>query len=329
MLNSKEQVIYFLQQGKIRLSQYDQKFLSNLQHMIHKDERVTSNQANLVDILIIKYSRQLSKLGQISKDLANLPWYTMVVESTADYTNARVSLEDEEIFIRVPFNKRFINHFGHIKDNPFAFDKQDALYKAQFSTLALKLTTTALHKYFSAVQYCEVLEPLLTQVEEYGNGLTWNPTLVKVNGQLIVAACNEVIGNLISDTELKQDAATFYKLSQYGITIHPDLVETPKLKFAAEYHTEVDLDDANAAADWIKELSCNTVYFSAGLGRTTRNILTDIFKVKGIDNLFTPTKLYTKDDVMMIRHSSSSVITNHGYFSKTMIIRNSRPVEVK
>jgi len=327
-MNSKEQVIYFLQQGKIRLSQYDQKFLSNLQHMIHKDERVTSNQANLVDVLITKYSRQLSRLGQISKDLSNLPWNSMVVESTADYTNAKISLEDEEIFIRVPFNKRFINNFGHIKDNPFAFDKQDGLYKAQFSTLALKLTTTALHKYFSAVQYCETLEPLLTQIEEYGNGLTWNPTLIKVNGQLMVAACNEVIGNLIRDTELKQDAATFYKLSQYGITIHPDLTETPKLKFAAEYRTEVDLDNANEMADWIKELSCNTVCFSSGSGITIRNTLTEVFKVKGIEHLYPPKRPSIKDDFMMIRHSSSSSLVS-SYYSKIIIIRNSRPVEVK
>ena len=57
-MKNKEQLLYFFLQGKISLSQYDYKFMANLQTMIQNQNRVTSNQADLFDKLISKYKNE-------------------------------------------------------------------------------------------------------------------------------------------------------------------------------------------------------------------------------------------------------------------------------
>ena len=55
-MKNKEQLLYFFLQGKISLSQYDYKFMANLQSIIQNNMRVTSNQAELFGKLISKYT---------------------------------------------------------------------------------------------------------------------------------------------------------------------------------------------------------------------------------------------------------------------------------
>ena len=110
-MKNKEQLLYFFLQGKISLSQYDYKFMANLLGMIQNKDRVTTNQAELFDHLISKYKKQLTKNGYDKDTLKVLPWKTMLVESTPEYTGATVYMLNDDIIISVPFNKGFISAF--------------------------------------------------------------------------------------------------------------------------------------------------------------------------------------------------------------------------
>jgi hypothetical protein len=54
---------------------------------------------------------QLTKNGYVKEELKSLPWKTLIVESTSEYTGALVSMIDDLLTIRVPFNKQFISQF--------------------------------------------------------------------------------------------------------------------------------------------------------------------------------------------------------------------------
>lgn len=332
-MNNKEQLLYFFLQGKISLSQYDYKFMANLQTMIQNKDRVTSNQANLFDNLISKYKKQLTKNGFDKDALKALPWKTHVVESTEEYTGAKVSLFDTDIVIRVPFNKTFISSFRAVKNNHFEWDKESKSYRAPFSTVGLKIARTELSKYFETVRFDDQLTPLIEQIETYKADV-FNPTLYLINGRPVVVAINHVLGELINDMDLKLDGITLFKLSMMGVTIDPSIYQSdPRLAFASNRVCEVDIEHVEVAISWMKSLGCNNVVVGRGL-RTHLNqdSLNALISKYGMNPLGPMSFGKLPDGVnMLLQHTSSIDVRNAfaGQLSKTIVLKDSRPIEVK
>jgi len=258
-MNNKEQLLYFFLNGKISLSQYDYKFMANLQTMIQNKDRVTSNQATLFDNLISKYKKQLTKNGFDKDTLKALPWKTMVVESTPEYTGATVSLYDNDIVIKVPFNKPFISAFRQVKNNNFEWNRDTKMYRAPFSTTALKIANTELGKYFDTVRFDDQLSSLLDDINTY-YAEVYDPTLYVVNDRPIIVAINSVLGELIKDMVIQVDPKTLFRLSLMGINIDERVYATnPKLEFASKRVYEMEIDQVETAISWMKSLGCNNV----------------------------------------------------------------------
>lgn len=331
-MNNKEQLLYFFLQGKISLSQYDYKFMANLQTMIRDKNRVTSNQAELFDKLIGKYKKQLTKSGYDIDALLSLGWKTYLVESTDEFTGAFVSIKDEGLVIRVPFNKTFINSFREVKHNPYVWDKESKLYIAPFSTTAFKIAATRLAKYFPSVSFCDESQAILDDISKLEAEI-WNPTLVKVGDNLIVAAASPVLAELISDMELSLDSSTLFKLTQLGVTISPTLNLTdPRLLFASSRVYEIELTQIESVVSWMKNLGCKNIV----MGRGLRNIinqdgLTHMIEKYGMTSVGPMSFGKLPDGLnMMIQHTSN--IDNRAYsgaISKTVVLKDSRPIEVK
>jgi hypothetical protein len=331
-MNNKEQLLYFFLQGKISLSQYDYKFMANLQTMIRDKNRITSNQAGLFDKLISKYKKQLTKNGYDISGLQSLAWKTDLVESTDEYTGASVSIKDDGLVIRVPFNKTFINSFREIKNNPFVWDKEFKLYIAPFSTNAFKIAATKLYSYFPSVRFCDESQAILNDLAKYEAEI-WDPTLTKVGDQLIVAAASNVLAELLSEVELKLDSATLFKLSQMGVAISPELQrDDPRLRFASSRVYEIDLKQVETVISWMKALGCKNVV----LGRGLRNIinqegLTHMIEKYGMASVGPMSFGKLPEGLtMMIQHTSNiDTRAYSGTISKTVVLKDSRPIEVK
>lgn len=331
-MNNKEQLLYFFLQGKISLSQYDYKFMANLQTMIRDKNRITSNQAGLFDKLISKYKKQLTKNGYDISGLLALEWKTDLVESTDEYTGAFVSIKDDGLVIRVPFNKTFINSFREIKNNPFVWDKEFKLYIAPFSTNAFKIAATNLYSYFPSVRFCDESQAILNDLTKYEAEI-WNPTLTRIGNQLVVAAASNVLAELLSDVELKLDSATLFKLSQMGVAISPELQrDDPRLRFASSRVYEIDLKQVETVISWMKALGCKNVV----LGRGLRNIinqegLTHMIEKYGMASVGPMSFGKLPEGLtMMIQHTSNiDTRAYSGTISKTVVLKDSRPIEVK
>lgn len=335
-MDHKEHLLHYFLQGKISLSQYDHKFMSNLQMIAHKDKRITSNQVDLFDKLISKYARQLNKNGLDVASIQSLPWKTEIVTSSEKYTSARVSLESGKLVLRVPFNKKFISEFRNVKLNPFTWVREEKYYSADFDTNALKISYTILPSYFNMVQYSDELSILISNLEQYKSTI-WEPTLVKINGNLLILAVNDILGELVKDIELKEDTITFFKLSQLGIKIHPSLITDKKLQFASESITTIDILDFDEVLLWIRELNVTDLYLGKGLDyKTNRSYQSYIvsriemnrMRYRDIDKT---DHLKKVSPILLQYHLAPDTIKYHGdkTISKCVVIRDSRPVEVK
>jgi hypothetical protein len=338
MLN-KENLLYFFLTGKIKLSQYDYKFMTNLQGMIHQSNRVTSGQSSLFDTLISKYARQLSKHGLYKDELIGLSWKAEYTQSTPEYTGAVVSIKNDMLTLRVPFNKNFITKFKEIPDNPFKWDREEKIYKTKFSTRAFKMAHMASIKYFPTVQYCNELTILLDKINQYAAPI-WDPTLVQINGHFLIAASNEYLDEAIKDIELTDDPKNLLELSKYGIKTHPALCEgSIKKAFAATRHVEVGMEDLDNFISYCDELGCARFILGQGLGRgTTGN--SKVQKAIGRHN----ESLSRRQDASTIAHwelpqgdtldrillqMTSGIIPTSFRIIKTVKLTDSTPIEVK
>jgi len=332
-MKNKEQLLYFFLQGKISLSQYDYKFMANLQTMIQNNARVTSNQAELFDKLISKYKKQLTKNGLVKEELKDLPWKTMVVESTPEYTGASVKLVGDDITIKVPFNKTFIGQFRSAENNTYSWDGTEKLYRANFTTLALKVAYNILPKFFSSVRYCDTLEPIINELVKY-ESLVWNPTARKMGDKIVIMASNEVLASLITDKDLEITPKNLFKLTRMGVEIHPEIYENDeKLTFASNHSYQIDQADLETTIAWMKNIGCENVILGRGLRSVSwRDEITVLVEKYGM-NVLGPLNFGTiPNGVNMIIQHVSNVDGRQlfaGSISKTIVIQDSRPIEVK
>jgi hypothetical protein len=331
-MNNKEQLLYFFLNGKVSLSQYDYKFMANLQTMIQNKNRVTSNQATLFDNLISKYKKQLTKNGFDKDILKSLPWKTEIVESTPEYTGAMVSLYGDDLVIKVPFNKPFISAFRQVKNNHYEWDKDSKVYRAPFNTVALKIANTELGKYFPTVRFDDNLNKLFSDISVY-DAEVYNPTLHVVNGNPMIVAINSVLGELTQNMDLKVDSITLHKLTMMGIDIDPSVYQSdPRLEFASKRVYEIEMDQVEIVISWMKNLGCNNVIVGRGL-RThmSQDALYELITKYGMQPLGPMSFGKLPDGVNMLIQHTSSIDRGAfaGQISKTVVLKDSRPIEVK
>lgn len=328
-MQKKEQVLYFLLNGNINLSQYDYKFLGNLQTMITRDKRITSNQSDLFDKLLSKYAKQLKKQGISSENIKLLSWDTMKVESTLEYTGAIVSIVNDDITIRVPFNKSFITAFRDIPNNPFNWNKELKLYVSAFGTVALKIATTKLNKFFHTVQYCDNIKKLLADIQTH-DAMVWNPTLTMVNDKLLIAACTEVLWEKIADIKLSLDPKVLSTLSRFGIVTDPKLVENdPVLKFASQRIIHVDITEVQQIVDMIKKLDYPICFSGPGGGYS--NLAKEFMQIMHNNKIKTSVYNSNINQIIITTRESDTIksSTNYPKMAKMIVVKDSRPVEIK
>lgn len=337
MLKTKEHVLYYFSKGSIKLSHYDNRFVSNLSSIIRDNHQITSNQQQLFEKIILKYRRQLAKNNLDATELAKLPWNTEIVLSDAEHTSAKLSIEGNELIIRVPFNRKFINYFrtSFEPNHEFEWDKNNKVYRAGFNTVSLKMAVEILPDFFSVVYFCPKVSEILEQVNSYPITSIWQPTLVKLNGNFFVLAAPEVLMEAIEHIELNDDPKTIYELSLYGISTHDNVIQDDLLRlFASDFDPIVDLDELPVATQWMKQLGMeNTVLFVRD--RKIKNELeTELNK----------SNIYFTDNSREIPEDKSCVFICYGLrllnkiyidnrkgmagVTKNIIITNSRPVEI-
>jgi len=350
---SKEHIIYFMVTSAINLSHYDFKFISNMQSLSHDKKQITSNQEELFNKLIDKYKKQLKQHNYNSELLLKLPWKCLVVPSLPKYTNANVDYDStkNQLTIRVPFKKEFINAFGSNteKGNSWKWNGDIKRYETEPNTKALRIAYEMLPRFFPTIYHNEVKD-IITQLEKKVCQFD-TPTLTIIDGKYTVVESNKILDEKLKDIPLNETASCLYQLSLLGVSVDNFIVkDNPELLFASSYVAECDLDDLNTVVAWMFNLGCTELYMGRGISHKpnafnrslekltsgnepsiTSEIITIVSKYDM--QMFSPRSQKNNSTLPMLLQFSSVVDPEkyHGDASvgKIIILKNKRPVEVK
>lgn len=260
-LKTFEHLIYFMIKN-LRLSRYDSRFLENLEKMIITTKRVTSNQVELVTKLIEKYQRQLIKQGLFTDVLLKLPWTTTIVTTTEEYTSAHIGTLDDNIILKTPFNRAFINEFRELSESCFMWDSANKYYIGDLSTSTLKLATNTVKKFFKDVRYSDKIKDLLSQLNEYNDVVYWTPTLTNFNGNYMIASSNDALDKAIKHIPLNIELHTLAELARYGITVDNNILLSEEEQFAASYNPKIELSNICDIVPWLQNIKCDYLHVS-------------------------------------------------------------------
>lgn len=335
-LKTAEHVAYFMSK-KISLSRFDSKFVESLQIL----DRVTTNQVELFYKIIYKYRRQFIKHELCVEKLIHLPWTTTVVESATQYTDGHVSISNNQIIFRCPYNRTFIDDFRKVEMNHFIWQKEERYYETEYSEHSLKLLMEVASKYFKTIHLCEVTTELLSSLLEYSSAKIWNPTLMNVNGNLMIGGINPNLHNALIDTVLSTDTLTLSKLVSYGVYIDDALYDStePKYKFITSMFPQIELGDVLNIIPWLKDINCDFVVF-AGTTIVSKPVVKKLIEALSKENIpFAETQLLNqKADSGMYDAKNPVVIKFRTNIDNTWLpvkakkfvqIVNSKPVDIK
>lgn len=336
-LYTKEHLAYFMQCGMMRLSNYDLKFVQNLHHLATQQKPITTNQIALFDKLVGKYSRQLTKQGFSIETLNQLPWTTPIIQSDPAFTDAFISIDDNKIIFKAPFNKKFIQDFRKLSYNPFEWKRESKRYEAEFGTLTLRLLIKTVHEHYPIVNYCPIICHLLNTLHQFNDVKHWSPTLVKVNDNYIISSINEHVYSAIEHISLDDDISTISELSEFGISIDDSVIQdTAKLKFASNFVTEIEVSNIESVINYLQELKCDCIYYAGNIGvflnRDIRNKISAIIPNQFNLNDMSYNKQAHQFKYPVVFQFSSTVsnakIQTHN-IKKIIKIKNSNPIDIK
>ncbi len=330
-----EQLLYFIK-GNVSLSRYDERFIDNLMGL----KEVTTNQASLFDRIVHKYRRQLAKHNILIETIDNLPWNVKLIDSTPEFTNGHVYIENDTIKFRCPFNRNFINKFRGVDLNNYVWNKTEKYYETKYSVHQLKMLFSVALPFFPNLSTCDTVNELLEPLNKFSNVKHWTPTLVRVNGNLLISASNEYLNDAISHLELNTNPDTLALLSTYGIHVDQSVSEVfsdPRLKFASEFQPVVERKDIKKIIPWLKELGCDMVLMYGNPTQMYEGSVLELLKKHDIhyqDVQMLRAKIY--EDIsskykfcVSMRTRNNDSATHSGVVSKSIKIVNSEPIIIK
>ena len=213
-----EEVVDFLL-SNVRLGTYDKRFMANLlmTKIIPRDS-VTSNQVSLFKKVVQKYHKQLLALQLNSIELSEIPWGLTIVTSSSEFTDASIKIEDDNIILYTPYKDSFVKEFRSVRLMTWSHEFKH--YVTPFSLNKLKGILETVKKHYTKVNCCNTIQDILKEVEIYSSVTCWNPTLVKINGNMYIAAINEPLYNATIDIDLYNQQEL---LIDYGIMIDENM----------------------------------------------------------------------------------------------------------
>ena len=331
-LKTAEHIAYFMI-GNLKLSRYDKKFIESIQHLT----QVTTNQIELFYKIICKYRRQFIKFNLNVDDLIYLPWTIKVVESQPDYTDGHVAIVNGNITFKCPFNRNFITEFRKIENNIFLWNRDERQYVAKFGTHQLKVLLPVAAKYFSVLHFCNITENLIAELSKYEIAKYWQPTLIRRNGNLLIAASNQYLDDALGEFQLNTDPKSLSYLTQHGVTISSDLIDNDNYeqRFAATFFNKVEITDALNIVPLITKLGFDYVYLSGSAASPIRRELKRQFMLENItvgepDGYGRPPEDFKKSsNPVIIKFRLAEDFFVPSKVGKIIQLVNSQPINIK
>lgn len=329
IFTSKEMLTHYFLKGYLHLSKKDYGFFNNISYITNGKKSITSNQDKLFNKLILKYQRQLKKLGHETDFLTSLEWRSGIVDSNQEFLTAKVIVVDKDIRIISPFNNKFIQDIRKANLNQFVWNKSERYYEAPYSTHNLKLATSLVKTHFNDWYFCDAISSVLKELDKFASVKYWNPTLVRVHDNFYICAINEILADVISHIEINDDPRNLFSLSQHGVQIDESVHSQDQLlTFAGSYNITSDLENLDQIVNFLQLLNVDHVFTSRDL--IYNKSISNEIKLKLLNNNITCCPISSefssfKKAVIFTTHSGY----NSHKVSKTIKLTNSRPISIK
>lgn len=327
-MQTKDDLVAYLTKGYIHVSRQDYSFFINL-FKLAEEGKVTTGQNKLLDKLVEKYQKQLSKQGYDKDCLKSLHWQKELLQTTDYYRNAHLFLVDKNLILKTPFSKSFITELRAQTQNTFKWNKKYRQYESPAVTIALKIILPLLYKNFDTVILDKALQQIIEELKQFENSI-WNPTLVKVNNTFFIVATNQQIDEQLNNFTLSDSPECVYYLSKLGIKIHKSIGESEVLNFAKTYNYEIDINDIDSLISYLYSVNEKFVYLDNQL-KYTRGLYTELCD-KLLSNGIQIHKLNeqgTPKDISILLQFKGGYINSDINPSKIVRINNSRPVYIR
>jgi hypothetical protein len=340
---TKEQLIYYLLQN-INLGTYDKRFLENITvSYVDLKKPLTSNQANLLDKVAVRYHRQLAKLEMDSTKLVKLPWSIQPIESLPQYTEVHLDLIDDTLVLRCPYKKEFVTQF---KKNEIGaqWDSESRFWYIQASTHNLKIINQQLIKHYSHINYCQHLTDFFDSLIEYQNCKHWNPTYKYLSGNFMVVSTNQWLDEALKDISFDDSLYTLSQLARHGVEIDKSVIDLCNTKydpvlvdFATKTNTEIELNDLDIVYKLISSgVDYVLLYYKLSRGNFVKQIV-DFLTKNNIsyhiheqhDIMVVPSSTYKNPVIITDRNVSQSEKEITKMFAKIIKTVNSKPINIK
>lgn len=280
---TKEQLIHYLVHN-ISLGTYDKKFLTNVYEI---NKPLTTNQNELLDKIVLRYSRQFAKKNLVATDLINLPWTRPLIMSSPEFTEAHVSIKDDIIYIRTPYKKDYILKLKESR-YPIVWNRDNRLWYSEYSVEALKYIVEHTENHFSTVNYSKDIQDIISYLCEYETYKYWDPTLVYIKGRHYLLAANEYLYNAVESLLTDITPYTLTKLVRHGIVIDSsvvDSIEDKKLvEFVIDTQPTLEADNITQMVHYLSRIECDViiVYNSSYFTKFVTDELTQLLNENNI-----------------------------------------------
>lgn len=338
--STKEQLIHYLL-GNISLGTYDRKFLVNLETSYLTNKKpVTTNQANLLEKIVLRYKRQLAK-QEVSSDEANaLPWTREPIPSLPEFTETHLLLVDDELILRSPYKSAFLKDFKKL-DIHSKWEADDRLWRIPATTYTLKIVKECIERHYNTINYCEYIQDILKPLETYTSLYLWNPTFKYINGNFYVVSVSTALSESIKDLSFDIDLSNLARIAARGIEIDNTVIQKYKetytekqIQFAIDLSVKIDIGD-HELVDLIATLKPDLVVFSEYVS-SVKPFFSVVKEKLNMYNMSFVTQTYTHNvnlsdyDYIIIVESGLSL--KHQilpYVSKLVQVVNSKPINIK
>ena len=329
---TKEQLIHYLL-SNVSLGTYDRKFLTNLETgFLGRDRSVTTNQATLLSKIVARYSRQLAKQEISHTDMNNLPWTKEPVESLPEFVTAFAELVNDKIVIRSPYKTSFIKELKSVRT--VQWFKESREWHVNYNESNLKKVVTLIADHYETINFCEAIKEMLATAEQYEHIKVWEPTLINVSGNLLVAGITESMYTAIENIPVSVSPECFSTLASYGIKISPDLTSNEILTFAADPSPKIERSNILDLIEYLPMIGCENVVCVA----TIHSLATDQFKLLTKGLLDKNINVHNNGSIdykslrnyvvlFSLAHAMASGIEAHA--TKLIQIVNSNPIKIQ
>lgn len=304
MFKNREEFLQTVITNSLRLNKYDYRFLNNLLLLLAKNNYITTNQNQLFEKLVMKYKKQLKGLGVSAEAIINLDWTVEQIDSDKEHTEAFVSIENNELKLRLPFNKKFIDTWhNHIEKTYttrphgiLVWSKAQKMYVGKATAYNLLLVNKIVPMFYNT-NYCVKSQSLIDLRNSLIDTIT-DPTYKKINNSYYIIGANKHIIEATKDIDFNDDPNTLLKLSLYGITIDESVTGNNKFKkFAGQVNSSFDVSETSTLITYFKALNisniiCNMRFTSLNkmfLEKLTEHFTIDSYQVSTA-NITKPTK---------------------------------------